>query len=47
LVEVHNGAVTLSGLVKTFAAENEVYEAAIQQPGVTLVLNNIALAADQ
>jgi osmotically-inducible protein OsmY len=47
LVEVHNGAVTLSGSVKTFAAENEAYEAAIQQPGVTLVLNNIALAADQ
>jgi len=44
LVEVKNGSVILSGSVRTYLAEQEAYEAAIQQAGVTLVVNNISIA---
>lgn len=44
LVEVKNGSVILSGSVRTYLAEQEAYEAAIQQAGVTLVVNNIGIA---
>ena len=43
LVEVENGAVTLSGSVDTYADENAVYEAAMQQPGATRVTNNVTV----
>ena len=44
LVEVKNGSVILSGSVRTYLAEQEAFEAAIQQAGVTLVVNNISIA---
>ena len=44
LVEVKNGSVILSGSVRTYLAEQEAYEAAIQQAGVTQVDNNITIA---
>ena len=44
LVEVKNGSVILSGSVSTYLAEQEAYEAAIQQAGVTQVVNNITIA---
>ena len=44
LVEVKNGRVILSGSVGTYLAEQEAYEAAIQQAGVTRVVNNISIA---
>jgi osmotically-inducible protein OsmY len=44
LVEVKNGSVILSGSVRTYLAEQEAHEAAIQQAGVTQVDNNITIA---
>jgi osmotically-inducible protein OsmY len=44
LIKVEKGIVFLSGTVKGYAAESEVYDATIQQPGVKQVQNNILVA---
>jgi osmotically-inducible protein OsmY len=44
LVEVNDGTVILSGTVKRYTAEREIYEAAIQQPGVRKVINDLVVA---
>lgn len=44
LIKVEKGIVFLSGTVKGYAAECEVYDATIQQPGVKQVQNNILVA---
>jgi osmotically-inducible protein OsmY len=44
LVEVNAGTVILSGTVKRYTAEREIYEAAIQQPGVRKVINDLMVA---
>jgi osmotically-inducible protein OsmY len=46
VVEVENGTVILSGSVSNYAAESEAYEATIQQPGVTQVINNMVVKAN-
>lgn len=47
LVEVEDGAVILSGTVKTYAAENEAFEAVVHKPGVKHLTNNIAIAIEK
>ena len=43
LIEVKHGTVILSGSLRSHTAEQEVYDAAIQQAGVTKIVNNIAI----
>jgi len=44
LIEVKHGTVILSGTLRTYAAEQEAYDATIQQAGVTKIVNNITIA---
>ena len=44
LIEVKHGTVILSGTLRTYAAEQEAYDATIQQAGVTKIVKNITIA---
>lgn len=43
LIEVKHGTVILSGTLRSYAAEQEAYDATIQQSGVTKIVKNITI----